>query len=322
MRNYENVEYRVYIMNLEIKYGGEGYKYKDICTLFGDNKASGGKDRDAQLRKWQKKYEIDKVGTRYIIQRELLPEEIELMENNGKFTTYIQNLLVWKLKQQENHEVRFGYKDIFEYMNIVNGRYYSIKYGEERLEYTFEAAEITSTNPNSINDYLDIFYEYSNRTLKRMVRDSLNSMAKRNLIIYYKSYRLFRKVYIQETKKWKIERHECTNEEVAVILGIYVDTMKKFGLKEERFIYIMDEVPKREFYRIIDEQISERFGYDYHRETFKIILSEGIDKGYPHVLTQKRLNENVQIKLDESVDLNKMIPKIQLEMFIKDLISM
>lgn len=61
----------------DIKFGGEGYKYKDICALFGDNKASGGKDREAQLRKWQKKYEIDKVGTRYIIKRELNEKDFD-----------------------------------------------------------------------------------------------------------------------------------------------------------------------------------------------------------------------------------------------------
>lgn len=309
----------------EIKYGGEGYKYKDICALFGDNKATGGKDRATQLEKWQKKYEIDKVGTRYIIQRELSPEEIQLIGNHGKFTTYIQAMLVWLLGQQESHEVRMGYKDIFEFMHIVNQRYYSVKYGAERLEYMYEAASETESNPDEINDYLEAFYESSNRSLKRMVRESLESMSKRNLIIYSKSYRLFKRVYVQETKSWKVEKHECTDEEVSAILRMYIETMKKFNVKEERFIHILPPILIKAFYAEIDEMIQERFGYDYHRETFKILLAEGFEHDFQPIRTEttQRLNENVQDKLSNQTDLvDTMKTTGLLELFIRDLISM
>lgn len=50
-------------------------KYREICEMMGDKEKKGGKDRKYQLIQWQKKYEIEKNKTWYIIKRELTLDE-------------------------------------------------------------------------------------------------------------------------------------------------------------------------------------------------------------------------------------------------------
>lgn len=295
--------------------------YKEICEEMNDTIKSGGKNRKEQLLKWQKLYDIEKIKTKYIIKRSLTIEEREILESDGKFATYIQNLLVWLLKQQNNYELRIGYKELFEYMKMVNERYYVIKYKEEKVEYTQNIAQDINVNIESIENNLDTFYRISNKFLKDMMRRALNSMQKRGLIIYCKSYRMFKKIYIKEINSYVVDKHDCSIDEVSEIMQFYVETMKKFNIKEYNHINVLPDILKREFYHQIDEKIFDKFGYDYHREVFRIILSKGIEYELMSS-TQQRLNQNVQTGLKGSSDIRKTIPPTQLEIFIKDLISL
>lgn len=298
--------------------------YKEVCEEMNDTLAFGGRSRKQQLVKWQREYEIEKIGTKYIIKRELKEYEKTIAESHGKFTTYIENLLVWihKTKYKGNSDIRMGYRELFEYLNIVNSTYYPTKYSHKKqYEYLTEENKFNKLDINDTTKELFIFFDTSHNLLKRMIKDSLESMQKNNLIVYSKAYRLYKEIYNTETKQTIFESHDCTDEEISQILTFYGDIMLKFNITTGREIFLLNNTLKKEFYAQVDDLIKEKYGYNNHCETFKIIVADNLENRINVSNGLKKINENVKEKLCHSEDFNNRIPKNILEQFIKDFIN-
>lgn len=313
----------------------EPLKYKQLSELMNEEPAQGGRNRTLQLNRWKQYYEIEKIdNNKYIIKREYGDLEKKIIEKNGKFTTYIQNLIVYKLineNKQNNYEVRFSYRELLEFLCLVNPMFYQLKRQndenaidiQEYAESVIDRITISDKKRESVYDNIDLFLDYTETLLKRLVKDSLKSMEQRKLIISSKSFRLYRRRYNKELKRFEVQKHDCTDEEVSKILKFYVEVMQIFHIKKENQIFGMEDMLVNEFFAQINDRIKEEFDYDLHSPTFKLILAKGVFNTFQYEpsLSTKKLNENVQNKLKNNKYMRDNLPLNQRDIFIDDLIS-
>jgi hypothetical protein len=320
-------------MSNEIKYGGTEYKYNEICELLGDEPLQGGKYRQVQLNKWNREYKVEKVGTKYIYHGELTAAERELLETDGKFTTYIQNLLVALLKRKQlegSNEIRIGHRELREYLAMVNTQYYKVQRdkNQNRVRFLTELAEDKNLSEVGLYENLDLFYEQSNKELKEIIKRSLESMEKRRILLYSKAFRFYRRIYYDPDNRAKycIESHECDEDEMMGVLAIYREVFEEFGIESTQQIFSLGDSSK--FYDRVNSLVSLKYGYDICYETFRIWLDPTVKLTPLSGLEDKnklKLNENIQEKLKRMSEhkrfLDKSIPAEHINEFVESLIS-
>ena len=308
-------------------------KFSELAEIMGEEPKEGGRNRNLQLTRWKQYYEIEKTGHKYVVKREYEDVEKKIIEKNGKFTTYIQNFIIYKLineKNQNNYDIRFTYRELLETLCLVNKLFYKIKrkddLSDEIKEYVgtvFERITLPSSKIGIIYENLDLFLDYTETILKRVVKDSLKSMEQRKLIIVSKSFRLYKKVHSEEFGDY-IEKHDCTDEETSVILKFYLEVMEKYHIKKQNQIFGMDKKTIDCFFRELNAKIESEFGYEIHSPTFKLILADGILETFKYEpsLSMIKLNKNIQNKLKENKYMKDNLPENQKNIFISDLISL
>ena len=172
-------------------------KYKEICALFNDNpNNSGSKGRSLQLRKWQQYYDIEKVGMYYYIRKKYDSTELDLIENSGKYTSYITDRLLDYLSCIKDKEITLSFYDIYELTTMVNEKYHK---GKNNLHTQDKLAEVQKFHLNLGNDVqnnlglsnermisvgLYTFFKVSNKLLRQNVYNALKSMQRKGLIIF------------------------------------------------------------------------------------------------------------------------------------------
>ena len=173
-------------------------KYKEICALFNDTpNNSGSKGRSLQLRKWQQYYDIEKVGMYYYIKRKYDDTELDLIENSGKYTSYITDRLLDYLSCVKDKEITLSFYDIYELTTMVNEKYHK---GKNNLHTQDKCAEVQKFHLNLGNDVqnnlglsnermisvgLYTFFKVSNKLLRQNVYNALKSMQRKGLIIFH-----------------------------------------------------------------------------------------------------------------------------------------
>lgn len=309
------------------------YKYKEICEILGDKPLQGGKNRSVQLNKWKKEYKVEKVGSKYTYMGMLTEEEKELAEINGKYTTYIQNLLVALLRRNQANginEVRLGHRELVEYLALVNDQYYKIKRDKkhDRARFLTDMVESKEVTEKNLYDNLDLFFEQSNRELKEVIKRALDIMEKRCLILYSKAYRFYKKIYYDESdrRKYYIETHECDDDEMIGVLAIYRQVFEEFGIETTQQIFSLGDSGK--FYDRVNTLVKAQYGYDVCYETFRIWMDSSIKldsiPGFEDE-NKLKLNENIQDKLRKMTEhkrfIDNKVPGEHIDGFVEGLIS-
>lgn len=301
----------------------EPLKYKQICELMDDEEKKGGNNRKKQLDKWKKTYEIEKNGMYYYIKREYTDEEKFFITNNDKFTANIELILLNQIMNSGKTQVTLTHREILENLCMVNPNYYKAKYKEFNSylmdilnEYKRELAywgnqDDKHKKEKEVENNMRTYFWKTNNLFKQIINNSLESMQKRDLIIYSRSFKLT-KVYEDY-----IETRVTTPEEDSKILGIIDKVKKEMGDKP---LFFMTFKEKGHYYDRIDELVLKEFGYDHCHDATRIIVAEnaikrdlekiGIIKNAKKLLNQKTTN-----KMIESKELKKLMPIPQIEIF-------
>ncbi len=314
------------------EYEGVSLAYKDeFCPLLDLEIKTSGKAKQLQLNGLKQYMELDTSNRKIKIVKIYDENEIKLIEQHGKFTSYIENILIDYLikNNSKDYDVRLTYREIFESIGILNKKYYEVlrpnkptDIGKHR--YIEIVANDMKIKEKTASCNLNLFFEYTESLLKRMIKDSLKSMEKRKLIIVSKSFRLYRKTVSPINGKEYVESKDCTDEETSIILKIYRDVMNDFGIQKINEIFYKEhENESNLFFKDINNRIFERFNYEVHSPTFKLILADGaFDVEYKPSLNMMKLNQNVQRKLYFAKSIDKEVVDAQKERFIEDLIAL
>lgn len=109
--------------------------YKEICKEFNDEIFANSRKRQCQLNRWNKIAKVEKVGRgKYIIKRLLSQQEIQDNEDKNNYSRFLQSMLLKLFSKQETNLKTYTYRELREYLNMVNRHYFPVKYGKEDIE--------------------------------------------------------------------------------------------------------------------------------------------------------------------------------------------
>jgi DNA-binding PadR family transcriptional regulator len=299
--------------NYLAKYLNQELTYKEFCKIT-NLPYLNGKAKVLQLNKVRQYVYLEQINRKIIIKDIYKESELQLIEHRGKFTTYIENILINVLYEylKENktdstsqldankHVVILSNKDILEMAKMVNSLYFKGKlkpyeYIEDfNLHINKEDQDEFYNEPNEILRNTTLFFDVSYRLLKRVIYDSLNSMEKNSLINKSQTYVLYKKIYYT-TKDGKVkyctEPHICNDEEISRINSVIKKCVnefnecvdeddkgnKKYYLKNISCLYVLYPKQRELFKRILNIMIEEEFkedGYVNYSRAWKLILSD------------------------------------------------
>lgn len=329
------------------QFEGQEIKYKQFCDIL-NIESKTGKAKILQLKQIKQYVDLVQQNRKIFIKKVYTDvNELQIIESQGKFTTYIENFLIsslYSLKREQNiNAVFLTNRDILEGTYMVNTNYFKGKNCPYLFIDTFTLKMNQNDMPNEtylfnkILDESDIFFSSSYRLLKRVIYDSLTSMEKRSLIQKNKSFRLY-KNNIDENGRFISEYKDCDDKDISRVLNVQHKTIrefneladtdengkKKYFIKDIRNIHILFPRQKREFFQILNYNLCEEFkeeGFNAYSTAWKINLAE-IDSFEYEIkrLNYKNLNNHVQDKLLTAQDLG-LIERALKEQFITTFIK-
>ena len=309
---------------------GEYLKYPQLCELIGD-KPKTGRSKMLHIQRIKQYVDINQdKGKIYIGRVYTDDDELQIVENHGKFTTYIRQFLINLFYELEQHtgetSIVMTNRDILEMTYMVNGRYFigknaPYKYIDEfSLPIKREDMPSEQFAYNRILDESDIFFSSSYRLLKRVVYDSLVSLEKMSLIHKNKTFRLYRNK-VDDNGVFRSEHHDCTEAEISRILTVQHDAIIEFNLETKdiygagskyhlpniQCVHYLYPQERKRFYAILNKHLREEFkdeGWNAYSVAWKINLAQPESFQYEIAkINYKQLNQNVQDKLLTAKDL-------------------
>ena len=312
-------------------YEGQYVKYPKLCEIIGEEK-KGGKGKTYHLNRIKQYVDITQENGKIYIGRVYdSEEEMQIIENHGKFTTYIRQFLINLFYELERNtgqtSVVMTNRDILEMTYMVNGSYFVGKNAPYKyldnffLNINKEDMPTDQYVTNKIIDESSVFFASSYRLLKRVIYDSLTSMEKSSLINKNKTFRLYRNE-IDAQGRFHSVYHDCNEDEVSRILSAQHDAIIEFNAEtkelyegEQKFhlpniqgVHYLYPNDKKRFYNILNEKICNEFkdeGWNAYSAAWKINLAQKRSFQYEiRKINYKQLNQNVQDKLLTAKDLS------------------
>lgn len=262
-------------------YEGQYIKYPQLCKLINEE-PKGGKGKVLHLNRIKQYVDLSQEKGRIYIGKVYTDnDELKIVENHGKFTTYIKQFLInlfYELEQRTHQtSVVLTNRDILEMTYMVNHNYFIGKNAPYKYLDGFNITLKRDDMPNDqyivdrILSESDIFFSSSYRLLKRVIYDSLTALEKASLINKHKTFRLY-KNEIGENGKFKSTYHDCNEKEISKILTIQHDSIIEFneGLKSNpnkgeyhlsniQGVHYLYPTERKRFYKIMNRRIKEAF---------------------------------------------------------------
>ena len=307
-------------------------KYKDICALFNDTPVNtGSKGRALQLRKWQQYYDIEKIGIHYFIKKKYDSTELDLIENSGKYTSYITDRLLDYLSCVKQKEVTLSFYDIYELTTMVNDKYHTGKnnlHTQNKVDEvqkfhvdlgSYMQNELRVNNEQLISASLYTFFKVSNKLLRQNVYNALKSMQRKGLIIFHDSFILYKKpVKSANGEMVYYPPHICTNAEISKMLDFKAESLRYVGLSNFKELYCSSIEIQNKYYNYLLGLIKNKFGYDSYTNAVRLILGQKAIKHELKFNKSKRLNENVQKQMIENKEMGQKIVKYLTNQFVEE----
>lgn len=312
------------------QYEGQYIKYPKLCEIINEDKRSG-RGRNLHINRIKQYVDLSKENGQIYIGKVYTDEdELNIIENHGKFTTYIRQFLInlfYELEQTTNTtSVILTNRDILEMTYMVNHNYFIGKNAPYKYLDVFTLPLRKEDMPddqyvvNRILNESDIFFSSSYRLLKRVIYDSLTSLEKASLIHKHKTFRLYNNM-VDENGKFVSRYHDCTESEISRILTVQHDAIIEFNddmkqrqgegnyhllnIQSVHYLYPND---RKRFYKIMNRRLKEEFkeeGWNAYSVAWHITLAQPETFEYEiNKINYKQLNQNVQNKLLTAKDLS------------------
>ena len=293
-------------------------KYKEICELMGEEPIkNSGSQKNQQIRKWRQFYEIEKDGMYFTIKRKYKDNELDLIEHEGKYTSYIKDTLIKYLMSLGVYETVLSYYDIYEITQMVNETYHKAKNNMYRNTKYVEIDKFKTTqNPMErqyIESMLNVFFLRSGRILKQNINNALDIMQKESLIIYDKTFLLYKNPiqHVNDSGEVWYEnqpRHICTEKEKSIMIDFKNESLKIVGLRTLQDLVFCSWETKEVYNNNMLCLVQDNFGYDYYGDGVHLILGEkALARELKYLST--KINDNVQNQLSNNLkkDINKYL---------------
>jgi hypothetical protein len=266
---------------------GEVFKnYKEVCTHLGVDITTGNA-RIAQHKEWQRYFEYEKEGQKYIITEvytEPLPKDDGRTKgNNSEYLPYIELILLDYLSQQHDKVASLTVKKLFLLLGMCNEHY---------LDENFQIPD-----EEEINDYyIKHFNQRSYKKLNRILFNALNNLKNRRLIDYQSA----KMICIEEKRRNKTYKkiRQATPEECDIIRNIERATLMDMGF--ESIILVHLKYKTEEFYSRVQSELNSLYGITFYYTQINLRFT------HEHVVQAKEKTQSMILLNDKIIDgLNK-----------------
>lgn len=241
----------------KLELGQEVKNYKVLCGLLNQPEAEGN-SRKAQLIEFQRFFEYQKVGQKFVITDvydEPLPkEDRRRLGNNNIYIKYIEVILLRYLSEQKNYTCILKKSQIWNLLGMTSSKYGNTDHKTlEKLDYGITKFEINH------------FYQRCNQRLERILFTALNNLKNRCLLSYEEQVMIVDcdNIYFKASDN-DIRR---------------IDAVKKSALDSMGLISVVQVYCKfksKEFYDIINERLNDLYGWKYTFKQYKLIYTHEI----------------------------------------------
>jgi len=206
------------------------YSLKVLCNELGWELKNGGKQTKNAISKIENDYVLEKIGKKYIVERELTEyEKIEKQKYN-KAKEVLEPIVYNALLQSKENIIVKSIPELAREMCLVNDNYYNISHLEEGI---FNLPFDIETELN----YLFIFLNETSPVISKMIDDILNDMESRSLVLWNKElwYGRFRYYYAGKERRRLTDTFKCEDE--PKFLETQRKVWDKWGIEKEKDIY-------------------------------------------------------------------------------------
>lgn len=248
--------------------------YKELCQEFGESPVNGGTNRDRQLSRIRKKYEVEKIGRgKYIVKKEKSKQEIQFESDRKNYNNYLQAILLNMISKSPEVEVVLTYREIRENLMMVNSKYFPVKYNKEQINYNVPKKDKLRVKGVE-EEWISISDKHDEDTIKYAL-DTL-CYVKRLLVSVENTYLFYR---FEKDEKGNVifcKPVQATNEQLAEIRQRQLEFIKSVIDKNtfDKTVNYVDEIN-----RIIEEKNNEA-DYDKRLTKKKDILGACVKQMY------------------------------------------
>lgn len=303
------------IKNLEVN---KGYKYKELCAVLGEDEKGRGNSRNLQFRNWQRYFEWERQGHKYIVQEiyDNPKPKVDGRKNNGRskvsqsnnkiYQKYIESLILDLLVQQYQNKnttrkIYMSRDRLLKALSMVNDNYTYCKFNKEQLA---AYAEIRTDNARE-------FFDLTNTNLLSAVERALKSLDNKFLV----KWDLVTTVVINEGVeviddegnpiRLKENHRTATDAERSIILQTESEIAEEMGYDTKQIIYLTGQYEK--FVESVCNRINNELELEEEEKlltyykSYDIIFHENITKEKEKIdkfLMEYEERENVKITLN------------------------
>lgn len=280
---------------------GDVYKnYKDLCNQLCESELKAN-SKKAQIKEWQRHFDFEKVGQKYIITEiylEPLPKDDKRI-NNGQsiYSEHVELLLLDYLSRQKGKVAELTIKNIFLLLGMVNNNYMNDNY---------------KIDDDLINDFqINHFYQRSYKKLNRILFDTLRSLKNKRLINFNED----KVIKISELNRegFFIDNIRiATQDEKNIIMKVEHEVLQEMGY--DTIVQIHLKFKNKEFYKKVKESLYEQYKIHFYFNQISLwFYHEHIEHAKEKAkidMERKMLNSKVVNFVNEQV--NKNLEKIQI----------
>lgn len=218
------------------------FTYNEFCELTNSTPVTP-KQKVAQFNEWSKYMDLTKGYNKITLNKVYNTDEMLLISHNRKFTEYISDLIIMYLANSNKKVETLTYKELAEYLYMVNKNYYKAKY--KKMEYIDEFEMHTDilyftkdAAAKHIYNDMGMFFNITDKIIKEIIRNALKSLENKGLIICNTNFKLYKTVKVKESQ-YVTKTYICNDDQRKEFLNIRKKIMIKHNVnKLQDIIYL------------------------------------------------------------------------------------
>lgn len=165
--------------------------YPDLCALIGE-KASTGKSKQLQIKRWEQYFRYHRDGYAFIIDEiyeQPSPSSPRKLRSDNTYITLIETILISKLSVER--EIKIGKNKLYQILGFFNENYADVN--SSTFKNTMRRFQEKGINgrvmtADEAQSYYTDFYIFAQSKFNDILTSALKSMQRRNLIFYRKTF--------------------------------------------------------------------------------------------------------------------------------------
>lgn len=186
--------------------------YQDLCILI-EEKICTGKSKQLQVQKWEQYFRYHRDGNTFIIDeiyKKPLPPPPRKLRSDNIYTELIEIIMIDKLLSE--HSIKIRKVELYRLLGFCNDNYANTNLKDfKNIMQQFQDNGITGrlmTVDEAQSCYMD-FSNFARNKFNDILMSALESMQRRNLIIYRKTFLIVEEVYGKHITRDANKEEEC-----------------------------------------------------------------------------------------------------------------